>query len=44
VQAQRIGNVPFSASDLRHGIVKVQSAHLTYTPQETIPPRTMAPM
>lgn len=40
VQAQRIGNNPISATDLRQGIVKVQASHLTYTPQETIPPRS----
>jgi rfaE bifunctional protein nucleotidyltransferase chain/domain len=39
VQAQRIGNIPISAADLRQGIVKVQASHLTYTPHETIPAR-----
>lgn len=40
-QAQRIGNIPISAADIRQSIVKVQASHLTYTPQEMIPPRAM---
>jgi rfaE bifunctional protein nucleotidyltransferase chain/domain len=31
-QAQRLGNNAISATDLRHGVVRVHTAHLTYTP------------
>src|SRR5262249_57101772 len=34
IQAQRIGNIPISATDLRQGIVKTHSAHLTFAPAD----------
>ncbi len=42
VQAQRIGNIPISATDLRHGIVRVQSAHLAYAAPDVIHSRRPA--
>jgi rfaE bifunctional protein nucleotidyltransferase chain/domain len=42
VQAQRIGNIPISSTDLRHGIVRVQSAHLAYAPPDVIHSRRPA--
>jgi rfaE bifunctional protein nucleotidyltransferase chain/domain len=41
VQAQRIGNTAVSAADLRQGLVKVQAAHLTYTPHQAVQLRSM---
>lgn len=42
VQAQRIGNIPISSTDLRHGIVRVQSAHLAYVAPDVIHSRRPA--
>jgi len=42
LQAQRIGNSPISATDLRHGIVRVQSAHLAYVAPDVIHSRRPA--
>jgi rfaE bifunctional protein nucleotidyltransferase chain/domain len=36
VQAQRIGNIPISSTDLRHAIVKTHSAHLAFAPAEVV--------
>jgi rfaE bifunctional protein nucleotidyltransferase chain/domain len=36
VQAQRIGNIPISATDLRQGIVKTHSDHMTFAPAEVV--------
>lgn len=33
-QVQRLGNIPISATDLRHQIVRVHSAHLTFAPSD----------
>lgn len=35
-EAQRIGNVPISATDLRQAIVRVHNAHLTYATPEVV--------
>jgi len=35
-QAQRIGNVPISATDVRQTVVRVHNAHLTYATPEVI--------
>ena len=43
VQAQRIGNIPISSTDLRHGIVRVQSAHLAYAAPDVIHSRSTRP-
>jgi len=40
VQAQRLGNIPISATDLRHAIARLHTAHLTYTPSEVLESRT----
>jgi rfaE bifunctional protein nucleotidyltransferase chain/domain len=32
VQAQRLGNVPISATDLRHGVARLHTARLVYAP------------
>jgi len=42
-EAQRIGNIPISASDLRQGIARVHSAHLTFAAAEVIGPRPQSP-
>jgi rfaE bifunctional protein kinase chain/domain len=42
VQAQRIGNLPVSATDLRHGIMRVQNAHLAYAAPDVIHSRRAA--
>lgn len=42
IQAQRIGNIPITATDLRHGIVRVQSAHLAYAAPDVIQSRRPA--
>ncbi len=34
VQAQRIGNTPISATDLRRGVVKIHASHMTYAEPE----------
>jgi len=39
VEAQRLGNIPVSASDLRQGVARVHSAHLAYASAEVIAPR-----
>jgi rfaE bifunctional protein nucleotidyltransferase chain/domain len=38
-QAQRIGNIVISATDLRHGIVRIHASHLTYTPPDRVAAR-----
>jgi bifunctional ADP-heptose synthase (sugar kinase/adenylyltransferase) len=40
IQAQRIGNIPISATDLRHGVVRVSSSHLAYAPNEVVESRS----
>jgi len=35
-EAQRLGNVPVSATDLRHGIVKLGTAQLAFAPAEVL--------
>ncbi|MDX2017247.1 MAG: PfkB family carbohydrate kinase [Planctomycetota bacterium] len=40
VQVQRLGNVPVSASDLRHQIARTHAAHLAYAAPETIETRS----
>lgn len=40
IQAQRLGNIPISATDLRHAIARLHTAHLTYTPSEVLESRT----
>jgi bifunctional ADP-heptose synthase (sugar kinase/adenylyltransferase) len=42
IQVQRLGNVPVSASDLRHQIARTHAAHLAYAAPETI--ETRAPL
>jgi bifunctional ADP-heptose synthase (sugar kinase/adenylyltransferase) len=42
VQAQRIGNIPISATDLRQGIVKTHSAHMTFAPAEVVSAKSSA--
>lgn len=40
-QAQRLGNVPISATDLRHGVARVHTARLVYAePRDPFPART----
>jgi rfaE bifunctional protein kinase chain/domain/rfaE bifunctional protein nucleotidyltransferase chain/domain len=39
VQAQRVGNIPVSATDLRHGIVRVSSAQLAFAPSDVVESR-----
>ena len=40
VQAQRIGNIPVSATDLRHGVVRVHNAHLAFATPEVVTARS----
>ncbi len=40
IQAQRIGNIPVSATDLRQGIVRVGTSHLAYAPSEVVESRS----
>lgn len=42
VQAQRIGNLPVSATDLRHALARVHTAHLAFAPQEVVSARSQA--
>ena len=42
VQVQRLGNTVVSATDLRNGVARLHSAHLTYAPSEVIQSRTPA--
>ncbi len=40
VQAQRIGNIPISATDLRQTVVRINSAHIAYAPAEVVNSRS----
>ena len=40
VQVQRLGNTVVSATDLRHGVARLHTAHLAYAPSEVIQSRT----
>lgn len=42
VQVQRLGNTVISGSDLRHGVVRLHTSHLTYAPSEVIESRNSA--
>lgn len=42
VQVQRLGNTVISSTDLRHGIVRLHSSHLTYSPAEVLEARATA--
>jgi sugar/nucleoside kinase (ribokinase family) len=39
IQAQRLGNLPISATDLRHGVARLHTAHLAYTQAEVLESR-----
>jgi bifunctional ADP-heptose synthase (sugar kinase/adenylyltransferase) len=39
IQAQRLGNLPVSATDLRHAVARLHAAHLTYTPADVLASR-----
>ena len=41
-QAQRIGNIPISAADLRQGLARVHNARLTFAAPEVVASRTAA--
>ncbi|MBL9032395.1 MAG: adenylyltransferase/cytidyltransferase family protein [Phycisphaerae bacterium] len=43
VQAQRLGNLPVSATDIRHGITRVHSAHLTFAAADVVAARRGEP-
>ncbi|MFM9995478.1 MAG: PfkB family carbohydrate kinase [Phycisphaerales bacterium] len=43
VEAQRIGNIPVSATDLRQGVVRVHNAHLTFASPEVVTARSARP-
>jgi len=36
VEAQRVGNVPVSAGDLRRGLARLRASHLTYAGSEAV--------
>ncbi|MCA9287789.1 MAG: adenylyltransferase/cytidyltransferase family protein [Phycisphaerales bacterium] len=36
VQAQRLGNLPVSATDVRHGVARLHASHLAYAPAEVL--------
>jgi sugar/nucleoside kinase (ribokinase family) len=40
IQAQRIGNIPVSAPDLRQTIVRIGSAHIAFAPAEVVNSRS----
>jgi rfaE bifunctional protein kinase chain/domain/rfaE bifunctional protein nucleotidyltransferase chain/domain len=40
IQAQRLGNIPISATDLRQSIVRIQSAHMAFAPAEVVNSRS----
>jgi bifunctional ADP-heptose synthase (sugar kinase/adenylyltransferase) len=40
-EAQRLGNIPVAASDLRHGIARIHTAQLAFAPQEVIRSRAL---
>jgi len=42
IQAQRIGNIPISATDLRQTLVRIQTAHMTFAPAEVVSARSSA--
>jgi rfaE bifunctional protein kinase chain/domain/rfaE bifunctional protein nucleotidyltransferase chain/domain len=42
IQAQRLGNIPISATDLRQSIVRIQSAHMAFAPAEVVNSRSAA--
>lgn len=39
IQAQRLGNTPVSATDLRHGVARLHTAHLAFSPAEVLDSR-----
>jgi rfaE bifunctional protein kinase chain/domain/rfaE bifunctional protein nucleotidyltransferase chain/domain len=43
VEAQRLGNIPISATDLRQSIVRMQSAHMAFAPAEVVNSRSVQP-
>jgi len=43
IEAQRLGNIPVSATDLRQSIVRIQSAHMAFAPAEVVNARTAKP-
>lgn len=40
VEAQRVGNIPVSATDLRQGVVRVHNAHLAFATPEVVTARS----
>jgi bifunctional ADP-heptose synthase (sugar kinase/adenylyltransferase) len=40
VEAQRLGNIPISATDLRQSVVRMQSAHMAFAPAEVVNSRS----
>jgi rfaE bifunctional protein kinase chain/domain/rfaE bifunctional protein nucleotidyltransferase chain/domain len=42
VEAQRIGNIPISNTDLRQAIVRIHSAHMAFAPAEVVSSRSTA--
>jgi rfaE bifunctional protein kinase chain/domain/rfaE bifunctional protein nucleotidyltransferase chain/domain len=42
VQVQRLGNTVVSATDLRHGVARLHSAHLAFAPAEVVQSRSPA--
>ncbi len=44
VQAQRIGNIPISNTDLRQAIVRIHSAHMAFAPAEVVNSRSSQSM
>lgn len=40
VQVQRLGNTIVSSTDLRHGVVRLHTSHLTYSPSEVLEARS----
>lgn len=43
VEAQRLGNIAVSATDLRHGVVRLHTAHLAWAPADLDAPKVGAP-
>ncbi|MBL8764846.1 MAG: adenylyltransferase/cytidyltransferase family protein [Phycisphaerae bacterium] len=44
VEAQRLGNIAVSATDLRHGVVRLHTAHLAWAPADFDAPRIGVPL
>jgi rfaE bifunctional protein kinase chain/domain/rfaE bifunctional protein nucleotidyltransferase chain/domain len=44
VEAQRVGNIPISASDVRQTIVRIHNAHIAFAPAEVVNSRSPAPV